>query len=120
VSKDLFGQPSKSSSLKRPAAHLLQQFRHDPQMQRDTIRVFLENGWSLAICCINCGRMVEWTPPELLERFRDKLDLTIADLLARLACQGEGSCGSTDVAVFPHPYDHDWTWPPTLSGDSEA
>jgi hypothetical protein len=43
-------------------------------------------------------------PPDLLERFGTKLDLRIADLAERLACTGEGGCGSHAIAVFPHLY----------------
>lgn len=56
--------------------------------------------------------MVEWTPSDLLERFGDRLDLKIVDLFPKLACSGDEGCGSQDVAVFPHAYDGDWTWPP--------
>lgn len=102
----------KSSTLKRPAPHLLRQFRAGGDMQRDTIRLYLENGWSLAVCCCDCPRIVEWTPPELAERFAGKLETTIGSLVRRVACKGDGGCGSKAIALFPHPYDHEWTRPP--------
>jgi hypothetical protein len=66
------------STLKRPPERMLERFRVDPQMRSDTIRLYLEKGWSLAVCCRDCPRIVEWTPPQLAERFADKLDLSIA------------------------------------------
>ena len=111
-------QPPKASSLKRPEARLLRQVRLDRQMQRDTIRTFLENGWSLAVCCCDCPRIVEWTPSDLAERFDGKFDTTIADLVGRVACKGDGGCGSKNIALFPHPYDHAWTWPPSDAGEA--
>jgi len=101
-----------TSTLRRPPTRLLQQARLDRQMHADTIKLYLENGWSLALCCCGCERIVEWTPPALAERFTGKLHVTIADLVDRVACTGEGGCGSKDIALFPHPYDHPWRWPP--------
>lgn len=103
------------STLKRPPATLLQRF-HVGQVGNDTVRTFLENGYSLAICCRDCPRLIEWTPPELQERFGDRLDLRIADLARRLSCTGEGGCGSHDIAVFPHLYDLPWSWSPPAEG----
>ncbi|HZL00278.1 MAG TPA: hypothetical protein VFC47_10275, partial [Caulobacteraceae bacterium] len=83
------------STLKRPPATLLQRF-HIGQVGNDTVQTFLENGYSLAICCRDCPRLIEWTPPELQERFGSRLDLRIADVARRLSCTGEGGCGSHD------------------------
>ncbi|MEO6339628.1 MAG: hypothetical protein ABIO39_06290 [Caulobacteraceae bacterium] len=99
------------STLKRPTARQISSFRASMIGPRDTIRAYLEKGWSLVICCKDCPRMIEWTPPELLEKFADKLGLPIADLVPRLSCKGEGGCGFAEVAVFPHRYDGEWTWP---------
>lgn len=96
------------STLKAPPKKALQAFRVG-QVGRDTISTYLENGWSLAICCKDCERLVEWTPPELAQRFRDRRGVLIADLVERLACAGEGGCGSHEIAVFPHLYDQVWS-----------
>lgn len=99
-----------TSTLKRPAQNLIDRF--DVWQVKDrTIRGFLEKGFSLAICCKACRRMIEWTPPMLLERFGSRLDLPLADLVPRLACAGEEGCDSKEVAVFPHLYDGEWRWP---------
>jgi hypothetical protein len=98
------------SKLVRPADHLLERF-HAGQAGEDRIADYLANGWSLAICCKACPRIVEWTPPELAQRFGERHDLRIADLAVRLACTGEGECGARDIAVFPHLYDGLWSWP---------
>lgn len=97
------------STLKRPPQKAVQVF-HPGQAGDDTIADYLAAGWSLAICCKACPRLVEWTPPELAARFGDRPGLRIADLARRLACTGEGGCGSRDVAVFPHPFDGAWAW----------
>lgn len=95
------------STLKRPQAHLLQRFelRH---IGGDTVETYLRKGFSLAICCRSCERLIEWTPPDLAARF--KLQARIVDIAARLACRGEGGCKSDDVVVFPHAYDLPWRW----------
>jgi hypothetical protein len=99
------------STLERPEERLIQKF--DVWQVKDrTIRSFLAKGFSLAICCKQCPRMIEWTPPELLAKFEGKLDLQLADLVPRLSCTGEEGCGSKEVAVFPHLYDGEWAWPP--------
>lgn len=99
------------STLRRPAAKLVQRF-HVGMVGDDTIQTFLEKGWSLGIFCKHCPRIVEWTPPELVKRFGDRLGLRIADLVPRLACTGDEGCGSKEVAVGPHLYDGEWSWPP--------
>ena len=105
-------------ALKRPPENLIRRF-HAGQVGGDTIQTFLEKGFSLAICCQDCPRMIEWTPPELQRRFGDRLSLKIADLVPRLACTGDDGCGSRRVAVFPHLYDQPWSWPPqTESADA--
>ena len=83
---------------------------HPGQAGDDTIRLYLEKGFSLVICCKVCERLVEWTPPELLERFGDKRGLQIADLAVRLMCAGDDGCGSHDIAVFPHLCDDPLQW----------
>lgn len=103
------------STLQRPPAKWLRMFDVG-QVGDDTVRTFLTNGWSLAICCRDCPRLIEWTPPELLERFGSRPDLRIADLAPRLTCAGEGGCGSHSIAVFPHLYDQPWSWPPAPAG----
>jgi len=102
------------STLKRPDEADLARFRFTGIKRNDDIRKYLTAGWSLAICCRNCPRIVEWTPPMLLEKFGDRPGLTIQKLFPHLACKGEGGCGSRDVVVFPHLYDHKWEWPPRL------
>lgn len=99
------------STLKRPPAKLLRRFDAG-RIGDDTLQTFLAKGFSLAICCRACPRLIEWTPPQLLERFGSRLELRIADLAARLVCTGKDGCGSRDVAVFPHLYDLPWTWSP--------
>lgn len=98
------------TKLERPADRLVQKF--DVWQVKDrTIRGLLAKGFSLAICCKACPRMIEWTPPELLRRFETKLDLRLADLVPRLSCSGDEGCGSREVAVFPHLYDGRWSSP---------
>jgi hypothetical protein len=75
--------PGASSTLKRPPAHLLRSFRLG-QIGDDTVRTYLANGWSLAICCRNCPRLIEWTPPQLEEKFGDRVNLRIADIAQRV------------------------------------
>jgi hypothetical protein len=103
------------STLTRPAPHLLKRF-HLGQVGNDTIETFLTKGYSLAICCRDCHRLIEWTPPDLVEKFGDRIKLRIADLGARFTCTGEGGCGSHDIAVFPHLYDGPWSWAPPPKG----
>jgi hypothetical protein len=102
------------STLERPPKHLLKTFKVW-QIGKDTVETYLRRGYSLAICCQDCPRMQEWTPPELEQRF--PLTLKIADLAERLSCKGESGCGSKDVAVFPHKYDQPWRWTPPQGGD---
>jgi hypothetical protein len=91
------------TKLERPADRLIQKF--DVWQVKDrTIRGLLEKRFSLAICCKACPRMIEWTPPDLLQKFETKLDLRLADLVPRLSCSGDEGCGSREVAVFPHLY----------------
>jgi hypothetical protein len=97
------------STLRPPPLKALEAF-HIGQIGDDTIGTYLMKGFSLAICCRACRRLVEWTPPELERRFGDRPGLRIADLARRLTCTGQG-CGSQDVAVFPHLYDGSWRWP---------
>jgi len=99
------------TELVRPPEKALQAFRPE-QAGDDTVRTYLAKGFSLAICCKDCPRLVEWTPPDLERRFAGRLGLRIADLAARLTCSGEGGCGSTRVAAFPHLYEGAWSWAP--------
>ena len=98
-------------ALKRPDEALIRKFQLRHLGDR-TISYHLEKGYSLAICCRDCPRLIAWTPPELLQRFETRLDLKLTDLVPRLACTGEGGCGSHYIAVFPYLYDGDWRWPP--------
>jgi hypothetical protein len=98
------------STLERPDDDLIRRFALW-QVRDRTIRSYLVKGFSLAICCRDCPRMIEWTPPELLRRFEDRLDLPLKTLVPKLSCSGEKGCGSRDVAVFPHLYDQPWSWP---------
>jgi hypothetical protein len=99
------------SALERPDDDLIRRFALW-QVRDRTIRSYLVKGFSLVICCRECPRMIEWTPPELLRRFETNLDLPLKELVPRLSCTGEGGCGSHDIAVFPHLYDGAWSWPP--------
>jgi hypothetical protein len=101
--------PQSRSTLKRPPAKALQRF-HVGQVGDDTVRTFLTCGWSLAICCKECPRLIEWTPRELQERFGATLALRIDELAKRLSCAGDEGCGSRDIAVFPHAFDGEWSW----------
>lgn len=96
-----------ASTLKPPPKKALKAF-HVGQVGSDTVATYLEKGWSLAICCKACERLVEWTPQDLAQRFTGRERLRIAELVPRLACKGEGGCGSDDIAVFPHPFDGPW------------
>lgn len=98
------------STLKRPADHLLRRFRIEA-IGADTIGDYLAKGFSLAICCRDCPRLIEWTPPELYRRFGSSPRLRIADIARRLSCAGEEGCGSRDIAVFPHLFDGRWNPP---------
>lgn len=93
-----------ASTLKAPPKAALRNF-HAGQVGTDTIATYLEKQWSLAICCKACERLVEWTPPQLIARFRGREAVRVAALAPRLACKGDGGCGSDEVAVFPHLYD---------------
>jgi hypothetical protein len=104
------------STLERPNDRLLRGFKVS-QVGNDTIASYLRRGYSLAICCRDCPRLIEWTPPELETMFRTRLNLRIADLASRLSCTGEGGCGAQDVAVFPHLYDLPWKWTPPAGND---
>jgi hypothetical protein len=96
---------------KRPAEYLLRKWRGaTPEMRKETISSYLEGGFSLCLCCLDCPRIVRWTPPELTERFAGKLDTTIADLVGRVACRGEGGCRSKNIALFPLDYPLPWKW----------
>lgn len=104
-----------ASTLQPPSNAALKAF-HAGQVGADTVETYLRAGWSLAICCKACGRLVEWTSPELAARFAAPARIRIADLVPRLACKGEGGCGAEEIAVFPHLYDGAWSWPPPASG----
>lgn len=105
-----------TSTLRRPPTHLLKAFKIS-HVGNDTIRSYLQNGRSLAICCKDCPRMIEWTPPELERRF--PLQTRIADIAARLSCSGPGGCGAKEVAVFEHFYDLPYKWTPPQSPDED-
>jgi hypothetical protein len=76
------------SPLKRPDEALIRRFAIW-QVRDRTIRNYLEKGFSLAICCRDCPQTIEWTPPELLRRFANQLDLPLTVLAPRLSCTGE-------------------------------
>lgn len=99
------------STLKRPREQLIRRF-HLGQVGNDTVRTFLMKGYSLAICCKDCPRCLEWTPEDLVKKFGDRSHVRIADIAARLSCSGEEGCGSKEIAVFPHLYDGPWSWTP--------
>ena len=99
------------TTMERPDETLISRFALW-QVRDRTIRNYLEKGFSLGICCRNCPRTIEWTPPELLRRFANQLDLPLKMLVPRLTCTGDEGCGSNDIAVFPHLYDGSWSWPP--------
>lgn len=100
----------KSPGLKRPPKELLA--KSYVSIPRDnTVRFFLERRLSLAVLCRDCDRLAEITPPELAELFAGKLETRIMDLQGRLACKGGAKeCGSKHVLLFPHFYEHPWTW----------
>ncbi len=98
------------STLTRPPEKLLRRFEVR-QIGDDTVGTYLSRGFSLGICCLDCPRVIEWTPPELARLFGTRPGLRIADLVPRLSCTGEDGCGSHSVAVFPHLYDEEWSWP---------
>lgn len=95
------------STLKPPPKKALKGF-HVGQVGGDTVGDYLAKGWSLAICCKACERLVEWTPPELARRFGDQPRVRIAVIVERLSCAGEHGCGSKEIAAFPHAYDGAW------------
>lgn len=95
------------STLKAPPKKALQTF-HVGQVGRDAVADYLGKGWSLAICCKACERLVEWTPPELARRFGDGAQVRISVLVERLACAGDDGCGAREIAVFPHLFDGKW------------
>jgi hypothetical protein len=105
-----------TSTMTVPEKKYLRAFRLS-QVWNDRVETYLQKGWSLGICCKACERLVEWTPPDLQARFGGEPDLRIAVIAQRLKCSGEGGCGSKDIAVFPHPYDEAWTWPPASSAE---
>lgn len=108
-------EPKIRSTLKPPPKKALDRF-HTGQVGDDTVRTFLESGFSLAICCRDCKRLTEWTPLDLELRFGVRLQLRIADLCERLVCTGDDGCGSHDIAVFPHLYDDPaWRWTPPVT-----
>jgi hypothetical protein len=74
---------------KRPAEYLLRKWKGvTAEMRSETIRSYLVGGYALCLCCLDCPRCIQWTPPELAERFAGKLNTTIADLVGRVACKG--------------------------------
>jgi len=98
------------STLTPPPKNALKAF-HVGQVGTDTVETYLTKGWSLAICCKACKRLVEWTPPELVRRFGHCPNLRIGAIVERLSCAGERGCGSREIAVFPLLYDGAWQWP---------
>lgn len=109
-------ETANNSTLERPDQHLIDRFDLW-QVRGRTIRRLVAKGFSLAICCKRCPRMIEWTPQDLLDKFGAQLDLPLTDLVPRLSCTGAEGCGSKEVAVFPHLYDGAWRWPPNPAAD---
>lgn len=93
-----------ASTLRAPPKSALRNFR-PAQAGSDTVATYLKKGWSLAICCKACERLVEWTPSDLAARFAGRKNVRIAELASRLACKGDAGCGADEVAVFPHLWD---------------
>ena len=65
----MLATPEIKSTLKAPTTRSLEASAAliDPA---DQVALYLREGWSLAICCKDCRRsLIEWTPPELQERF---------------------------------------------------
>jgi hypothetical protein len=65
---------------------------------RDTVGDYIAKRFSLCIYCVDCPRVIEWTPAELTNRFYQRPGLRIAELVPRLIC----TCKSTRIAVGPH------------------
>ena len=97
------------STLQPPPKAAWRRF-HPGQAGADTVADYLAKGWSLAMGCKACERLVEWTPPELAARYAAPERVRIADLARRLRCRGDAGCGSDQVAVFPHAFDGAWSW----------
>ena len=94
-------------SATRPAEQLIRSFR-TAMVGADTVGAYLSAGHSLVICCKDCPRIIEWTPPELERRFAATPQLRLTSLVPRLSCTGDFGCGSKEVAVFPQLYDGAW------------
>jgi hypothetical protein len=83
-----------------------------PMMTADPLTLFLEKGWSLRLHCFDCGHMVEWSPPKLIDRFPTALGVTLGELAPRMVCRAE-DCGSRRIMLYPVNYPaRDWVWPP--------
>lgn len=95
------------STIALPDAKRLSAFKLS-MINEDRVRVYLEKGWSLGIACKDCLRLVEWTPADLMRKF--KPETRIYDIAKRLTCAGDDGCGSHRIAVFPHPCDTRWRW----------
>ena len=92
--------PGLPTTLKRPEEKTIRSFR--PSMAgADTIGTFLDNGWSLGICCRNCPRTIEMKPEAIEARFGAYRGLRLVDLLPKLSCGKPIGCGSTDIVLFP-------------------
>lgn len=100
-----------TTELKRPSQKMLNAFRIG-MVGRDTVRTLLENNFALVICCKHCPRMTEWTPPALAERYGEKVDIPLADLVPRLSCSGDEGCGTREIAIFPNFWPGAWRWTP--------
>ena len=79
----------KTAPLEVPPAKWVLRYEHS-QAGSDTIQTYFDSGWSLAICCRNCMRLIEWKPDELREKFGAQSDIRIANLAARLTCARRG------------------------------
>ena len=65
-----------NSTLERPDQHLIDRF-DVWQVRGRTIRRLVAKGFSLAICCKRCPRMIEWTPQDLLDKLNDCLKVAL-------------------------------------------
>ena len=92
--------PGLPTTLTRPEEKTIRSFK--PSMiGADTIGTYLDNGWSLGICCRDCARTIEMKPEAIEARFGAYRGLRLVDLLPKLSCGKLIGCGSTDMVLFP-------------------
>jgi hypothetical protein len=83
--------------LTRPPRKWLDNFQLK-HLGNDTVGSYIEKRFSLCIYCVDCPRVIEWTPAELTNRFYQRPGLRLAELVPRLVC----TCKSARIAVGPH------------------